>query len=374
MPTTTLRIASQSNGFIPESTGEVIAYIRRPEMFPLNRYVQYVPAPQPVGVYSLLGRDEMIRIVSDGEFDFADGDEAPQGVYNQVPFFTQEFACKRRAYPWRLGHIAIETADRGRLWKPKIAHMQMALSKAMTNRSNRVISLITGNNYGTSHTATAKVLNGSTATGTWSVASSDPASTEYLNIWKSLMAAAKTIHLDTNGVVQPTDLRVLVGPDDAIAVSQAPELVDYVKQQPSAVQLVEGGWDPQYTKWGLPRSYKGFEFVVEDSPIVDVRPNVAGLTNVADPLHPVEAAVTTGAAGRHYMWPKGTAIMCSRIGALDGEYGAPSFSTLQVFHYGGLLEVKAFDDPQNERIKGRVQEFYVEKIVSNVSGFRITSI
>ena len=176
------------------------------------------------------------------------------------------------------------------------------------------------------------------------------------------------------GVVQPTDLRVIVGPDDAILISQAPELVDYVKQQPSAVQLVEGGWDPQYTKWGLPRSYKGFEFVVEDSPIVDVNPNVATLTNVADPLHPPEATVTTGAPGRHYMWPKGTAIMCSRVGALEGEYGAPSFSTIQVFHYGGLLEVKAFDDPQNERVKGRVQEYYIEKIVSNVSGYRITVI
>jgi hypothetical protein len=370
MATTTLRIASATNGFVPEATGEVIAYIRRPEMFPLNRYVQYVPSPQPVGLYSVLGRDEMIRITSDGEYAFEDGDEAPQGLYNQIPYFVQEFACKRRGYPWRLGHIAIETADRGKLWKPKIAHMQMALSKAMTNRSNRVVSLLTTTaNWGT-HTGTATALNG--GFGPWSTGSSDPTSANYLAIWKTLTEVARRIHLDTNGVVQPTDLRVIVGPNDAIKISQAPELVDYVKQQPSAVQLVEGGWDPQYTKWGLPRSYKGFEFVVEDSPIVDVGPSEPTLINTADPLHPPEASLAT--PGRHYMWPTGTAIFCSRVGALDGEYGAPSFSTLQLFHYGGLLEVKAFDDPQNERIKGRVQEFYIEKIVSNLSGFAVTLI
>lgn len=374
MPTQVLRFPSATDGFIPEATGQVISYSKKPELFPHLRYVQFVPAPQPIGVYSVLGRDEFVRIVADAEKVWEDGDEAPQGQGNQLSFFTQEFACQRRAEAWRLGYIAMETADRGKLFRPKLAHMQAAVNKILTNRSNRIVTLITGANWGT-HSATAVALNGGT-TGFWDKGSSDPTSGEYLNIWKSLMEAARRIHLDTNGVVSPNDLRVIIGPDDAIALSQAPEVVDYVKQQITAVQLVEDGWamgaNRNENRWNLPTRYKGFELIVDDTVIVDVGVSEPTLVNSANPLHAPEAAVAS--PGRHYVWPKGTAVLCSRIGGLNGEYGAPSFSTIQVFHYGGLLEVKAFDDPQNERIKGRVQEYFVEKIVSNLSGFRITSI
>src|SRR5882724_5692584 len=128
MSTATLRFLSGTNGFMPEVTGEVVAYVRKEKEFPLNRYAQYVPVDEPVGLYHMLGRDEFVRIVSDEEHAWEDGDESPQGQYNQVPYIMQEFRCFRRAYPWRLGYMAIGNTKG---WKPKAIHMDMAISKAM---------------------------------------------------------------------------------------------------------------------------------------------------------------------------------------------------------------------------------------------------
>jgi hypothetical protein len=108
----TLRFASASNTFVPEATGQVIAYVRDPKEFKINEYVQYVPAPKNVGLYASFGRDAFVRIVSDAEFAWQDGDERPRGLYNQVPFSWTEFRTFRRAYPWTLGDQAIEMSSR----------------------------------------------------------------------------------------------------------------------------------------------------------------------------------------------------------------------------------------------------------------------
>jgi len=63
----------------------------------------------------------------------------------------------------------------------------------------------------------------------------------------------------------------------------------------------------------------------------------------------------------------------ARPGSLDGEYGGPSFSTVQIYHYGGLLEVEAFDDPKNRRVEGHCSEDLTVKVASSVSGFLVTN-
>ncbi len=360
----TLRFISGSNGFIPEATGQVIAYIRKPEEFALNRYVQYVPTPKVVGVYAMLGRDEVVRVVSDEEFAWEDGDERPKGIYHQVPFTWQEFRTFRRDYPWTLGYQAI---DQTTGWKPKLVHAAAAISVAMTNRTRRVVVLVeTASNWGV-NTAAANTLNG--GAGPWDKGSDDPSSPAYLAIYSSLIEAAQRIHLATNGKVKPKDLRCVVSPGAAKRMSKAPEMVNYCRESPAARDLVEKGFDPQYDLWGLPKYYKGFEMVVEDTPYVNIRPNTAGFAT-SGTLHPTEA----GSANRLYAKSDTSAAILCRPGSIDGEYGAPSFSTIQVYHHKGLLEVKAFDDPKNERVEGHVEENIKEVLASNVSGFLITGI
>jgi hypothetical protein len=66
--------------------------------------------------------------------------------------------------------------------------------------------------------------------------------------------------------------------------------------------------------------------------------------------------------------------MLTRPGGIDGEYGAPAFETVQLYHYGGLLEVKMFDDARNERVDGHVQENIAQVIAAQYSGMLVTGV
>ena len=44
-------------------------------------------------------------------------------------------------------------------------------------------------------------------------------------------------------------------------------------------------------------------------------------------------------------------MLISRKDGIDGEHGAPPFSTCTFFHHDGLAKVKVFDDSKNERVE-----------------------
>ena len=90
-----LRFVSGSNGFIPEATGQCIAFIRKETAFALANYVQYVPTPKVVGVYCKIGRDEIVRVPDDASLAWEDGDDAPDGEGHKVPFDTVSFRTFR---------------------------------------------------------------------------------------------------------------------------------------------------------------------------------------------------------------------------------------------------------------------------------------
>jgi len=357
--------ASAQDGFVPESTGQVIGYIRNESEFPLNRYVQYVPSPKTIGLYVVLGRDEMARVVSDNLFAFFDGDERPRGDAHKVPFKTVEYATFRRDYPWTLGNMAIEQAN---LWKPKLVHMASAVSKAMTNRTNRVASLLqTSANWPSIMVATSNTLNG--GAGGWATASDDPASPNYNAIYGSLIQAARNIYLQTNGKVLPKDLRCVLNPDAAIKAGKSAEMTNYMRENSDSFKVLKEGLDPNINAlWGLPSHYKGIEFVVENTPIVTEFNTYtgAGASNAG--------TLVEASTNRNFAFSGASAVLVARPGSIDGEYGAPSFSTCQIYHYGGLLEVKVFQDARNERVDGHCEENFKEVLAAQYAGFLITGI
>jgi hypothetical protein len=305
-------------------------------------------------VYTKIERDEFVRVVDEASFAYEDGDEAPQGEHHKARFETVEFRTFRRAYPWRLGYLAIDQAT---LWKPKIVHMQAAVSKAMTNRTNRVVTLLETASNWSGNTATANTLNA--GAGKWDTASDDPSDSHFEAIYKSLIESARRIHLATNGKVKPKDMRVVVSPDLAIKISQAPEIINYVRETPQAVQIIKDGLSGgQDDLWGMPERYRGFKFVVEDAMYVSTSPKASGTEAVSG-------------SDRVYCKASTSAVIVSRPGGLDGEYGSQSFSTVQLYHYEGLLKVRAFDDPENDRVKGRVEENIKEVLAAPVSGYLI---
>jgi hypothetical protein len=371
-----LRFLSGFNGYVPRATGVVVAFIKDPDKFPINRYIQYIPTPQDIFLWTQLGRDAPNRIVTDAEFAFEDGNERPTGIYNQMPYVLQEGRCFRRSYGWVLGHKAIQQTSSAGTWEPEPVHMKMALSQCMVNRTNKLYTLVSNPNNWGGNTATADTLNG--GAGSWVDASSDDTSPNYLAIFKTLQAVYRNIDLATNAVVTADMLNVVIGPDLAIIVSETSELNNYVRETSAgnmnAVRIQLEGWDsPQMAMYGIPKSYRGYQLVVDNTPIVNQRPNTTNqtVTTGTNDQAPESAEVTPPTVGRQFIYQPNLAVVMSREGALDGSYGTVAYSTIQLYHYEGLAQVEAFNDQKNRRLEGFVTEDYGIVMASNVSGYLI---
>jgi hypothetical protein len=330
----------------------MISYIRNPKEFKLNKYVQYIETPVTVGLYARIDKDQPARVVSDADFVWADGADRPTGDWNQLRFEWVEFSVKRRDYPFRVGNIALAQAKNS--WKPLEQHAGMAAMQAMINRTSRVISMLeTSANWSGN---TDAVTNLNSGAGKWDSASDDPSSPQYNAIKRALLKAAERVNLATNSVVQPDDLVLLISPGLAQAIANTAEVHNYLKYGPfSKAQLEDTSNNNQ--RWGLPPSLYGFEVVVEDSSKVTSRPAADG---------------TAATTGRTYIKGDTSAVMMSRKGGVNGIYGAPNFSTVQLYWHKWEMSVFTFDDPKNERTDGHVTDMFAEVLAAPETGYLIT--
>lgn len=351
----TPRFVSAYNGFVPQATGQTIGYIRQPTEFALNRYVQYLETPATVGLYAKIHPDNAVAVVDDSDYVWADGDDRPSGDWDLNRWEWKEFSVTRRSYNFRVGHMAIAQAKD--TWKPVEVETQTKSSKAMVNRTNRIMTLLqTASNWG-ANTDSATSLNG--GAGKWDTASSEPGVT-YNAIYKSLQEAARQINLATNGVVRPRDLVLVISPGLAKAMANAPEIHNYLKFGPFSRKQLEGK-DNYNMEWGLPPSLYGFELVCEDCIRVSSRPKADATT-----------ALTDGT--RTYVKADDSAILLSRKGGINGSYGFPSFSTVQLYWYEYEMKVEIFDDPENARLKGSITDAFAEVLAAPEAGYLITSV
>ncbi len=348
------------SGHLPVLTGQVVSYARKPSKWPLNEYIQYVPTKKKNAAFVQLGVDAFVRAVTDEEDAWEDGDDRTQmGEYNKIPYKMIPFRTMRRNTAWQLGEEAIEETD---AFKLKPAHVDMATSVRMTKRTQKVITFLqTSSNWPTSQVATANTLNG--GKGKWNLGSADPNSATYLAIQATLTEVADRINLATNGVVMPTDLVFILSPQAARKIAMAPEIVEFCRNTNYSREYMEKGLDPGYMLYGMPKFYKGFKFIVENSPIVTERETTSA------------GAITEATTNRTRIKNDTTCICVSRPGGLDGEYGSlGNFSTVQIYHHKELLQVEAYTDAENRRIRGHVCDDIYVALASAISGFLITSI
>ena len=355
-----MRYPGQS-GVLPEASGQIIEYIRNPKKFKINKYAQYIETKTTNGVYAEVDSDQPVRIISEADFAWADGDHRPTGNANQMAFQWVPFRTQRSSYPWTLGDMTIDVqkAQSDIDWVQQLGGMVQ--SQCMTVRTNKMITAMqTAANWG-DNTAAANTLNG--GYGSWAQASSDPASPNYLAIKRTLDTVANIIDLKTNGVVQRSDLRLIVSPNLARIMSETSEVWDYLKygvHSKSAQQGTDRDLDEDF---GLPDKLYGFEPVVENAPII------LGLP----PAVPWAAAsITTGQ--RSYIKNDTTAIIATRIGGIEGAYGAPSFSTLQIYFHGAPMEVEVFPDKKHRLTEGFCTENIFAVVAATASGFLITGV
>lgn len=350
------------SGYVPAATGQLISFIRDPKNYLINDYAQLVPTKKTVGVYHRLGVDQPVRVFNDEEQIWADGKKRPAHHENQLKYDTIEFQTVRRDYGFTIGWKTIEQADVNIL----TSHAAMAQNQLMTARTNRAITLLeTVSNWG-SNTDTANNLNG--GAGTWDQASADPSHPNWLAIKKTLDAVAKNVKLLTNGMVDANGkkglLKLLISPGLAQKMSQSGEIHAYLKESPYALDQIRGRKESQNAIWGLPDQLYGWDILIEDAPIVKQRQNSSEAIGS-------EAGITGGNPKRVFVKSDSNAVVLTRVGGLDGQYGAPSYSTLQLYYFGKELDIETFDEPKHRLTEGHCSEDVKEVLAAPASGYLI---
>lgn len=357
----TFRMPSPTN-YHPVATNWVINFSRKKEDFALPRYCQLVEAPAPAFFYHEVERDQMIRIGHPGEKAWADGAKRPFRSDNQLAFREQREVCVRYDYSTSVGNITLEMHQKN--WQIKQQYLAMLTSQAMTHRTYNVWQgLGTGGWLGLDttsmwpSTSVADVNTTNQGAGQWDMASATPGDASYHAIRKSLLWCATQIFLNTNGRVKWDDLRLVIHPDTARAMSNTAEIREYYKYGGSTTAEAQDvkNYNEQY---GLPKKLYGIEVVVEDSMM---------LTDKAT------AGPTSASTNRQFIKDKTKATILSRQGALDGV-GGPSFSTFQLWWYGEQMTVEEFSDPIDRLTRMHITDYYTPVAPALVSGFQITGV
>lgn len=347
----TYRFVSPTNAILPEATGILVGFVRDPKRFKLNEYCQLVNSPGTTGIYHELDRDRPIRVVTDAEFAWEDGDDSPTGNTNKGNFQVQEFRCYRRAIPFVVGEEAAEAFQKQGAFDPIAFESQSCASQAMVQRTKRVMADLDAVGSWTGYTASATSLGG----GKWDAGTS---ANPYLK--KGILEACRKINFATNGVVQMQDLVLILNPIDAIKISASQEMHDYIKSSPDAEKMITGELRPNQNQlWGLPSRIHGLKVVVEDAVYVSTRNNADGT-----------------AGTRAYLKAEDSAIIVSRAGGVDAPYGAKSFSTEQLFYhkYEMAVEMRSGSDNWHKRHEGRVLDYYATKLVALPTGYFVSDI
>lgn len=359
-----VRAMGPFNGILPEPTGMAVGFVRDPKTFPHVLYTQFVPAPEVLFRWFAFDPDEPTRVTDLDDNIWAYGDYRPTGKGEMVRGEWLAGRIKRWDFAYTLDDQTQRSWSKQGLNPKNFLDLTM-LSKASVHRSARIVSALQAASWG-NNTASVATLAGSGAF--WDKSSGtelNPSGVPNPNfqiIKKTLDRIMRRIDLATGGAVAGRENFFVLPPLVAIAVAECGEIVNAVKQSVYANTLLnpEVGW--RNKKWNLPDEYGGFTWVVEDTIRTTVRRMADGTV----------ASISGGE--KDYILNTDTAYCVSRVGGLDGGYGMPSFSTMQLYHLNGEVTIQAFSEPKHELVEGHVVMEDCPIVASTLSGFALTDI
>jgi hypothetical protein len=336
-------VGGGQSAYIPSTndlaTGALqVEFTRSVNSFPLTRYAQLVPVTKMNGYYLRQDVLDNNRVTDQNEFAWPLGNDRPAGKQNAFEFL--EYACRRFAFPF---YIPQETANQA-AWDVVAQHARSKAQLAMTRRTiEAATALSTSGNWGGNYAATAAAFG----TGAWTNSTVADGF-----IQKTIQNVLQAIAYSSGGAVTARDVIMVISPEVAKAVSQSPEVKEYVKFAAQGVPFLQGS--DTFARWGIPQTLFGLgDVVIDDS---------------------VKTTSKKGAASAASSWILGSgAYFVSRPNGLVGVEGGSSFATLQIFAYEDMT-VEQFNDPQNRRLEGRVTDNSVSKIVAPVAGYCIASV
>ena len=347
-----------NNGYIPSAEASnklVVDFVRKPDSFPLNSYVKYIPVNKMVFNYAKFEVEDRMRITDAtyrAHYKWQDGADAPTGDSFGEKFSFPLVSCTRYAEAQRLGWLFAEKAAFSAV---EAASAQLA-QFMMTLRTQRVATkLQTTANWPTANTSAVSSISG--VTGKW-----DLSTTARSDIKRSLDYGTRIITLATGGVIKDSDLLLVLSKRAAEAISQSQEIRDYIKGGPDAKPWIIGKDSPEWRNraHGLPDMLYGKEIVIEDT---------------------VKATSARGATrALDYVYDYTKPVIVARPGSLIGASAQSSdFSTVTVFGYTGSkdgesdglqdMAVETLEDNVNRRTTVRVVDNTAEDLTAGLSGF-----
>jgi len=334
------------NTFIPsfEASGRLqIEFSRNPESFALNRYVGIKSVTKGEGRYLQITAEEASRVVDEADYTWNDGQDAPSGKDGTESHIFNSYRTERFAYAFRLGDKSVEQAD----WDILASHARISAQKAMTARTKMALAVLEAIASWGANTDTSTNLGG----GRWD---SSSATNQY--ILKSFNAVKEAIHIATQGAVPPEALRCVINPTAAHKLRESIEIIDYIKQNPTALGTLRG--DEFFERWGVPPLLYGVRMVVEDAVLGTTRKKItAGTKTYAmDSDKAFFTAVTEG-------------LENSR----EPAEGAPTFNTMTLFVLEDMT-VESKRDDDNRRTNARVVDDFEAVLTAPPSGYLVQDI
>jgi hypothetical protein len=332
----TMTYPGGNNTFIPsfESSGKLVTdFSRNISTFNINKWAALIKVSKRVGYFQKREIDESVRTSANGaEWLWADGMAAGDN-YIEQGFEWAPYACRRYQFPFSLGDQAVSQAE----WSIVASYAATAASIAMTLRTKLALAKLVDPTLMT-QTNTATALGGAK----WDVGTVAAPAIKY-----GLMAAVSAIHKATNGVVQPSNLALLINPNTAVKMAKSAEVHGYMSGSPFSLPLMTNN----LVQWGLPDSLYGIKIIVEDAVRVTSQKKQARTDE--------------------YCLPDQTAVLVARPGEIIQVDG--TFATLGLFS-AEELSVETRYEPDNRRTLGRVVEDFDVQVVSPISGYLITAV
>lgn len=347
-----------TNVFIPGYDGSararlIVAYGLNTKDFPFNNYTTIQTMTKPIGFYRKVLASDFVRVpYKDGRQGFwADGQ--PSGALTQRkqgPRSTNiQYEMLRTIEE---GNVGWQTQENSEFDELKLLQNMLA-SIAMTKRAIMIQQqALNAANYDASHVAQAANVGG----GFWSMGTIGQPF-----IKQSLDNIRDVILKDSIGRVKINDLRLVLTPTLASAMSRSGEIRAYMAQQANAIRVIKGEDPDAKEDWSLPNPLYGFEICIESSVVVSTLPT--------------DNATTADDGVKSYVMDTNKALVVARPGSLVSEVGGENFSTIHMLVKKGH-DFKVFTEDMGEREQytyTRVEDYFTVVVPAPETGFIVTN-
>ncbi len=344
--------SSANNVYIPTFSAEasgalIVSYARDPKRFAVNRYTQVTKVDRQQGKYIRLNPFDQSRLLTQDGSDAVWADGADRPINSDVQFEYPLYSTTRKSLGFYVGDLAATQSA----WDVVAAKAAVVASRMMTLQTavalNAAVTGLNANTNGTT-SATATSLGG----GKWDVgyiASGAADANTYLRT--GVQNTLAKITLNSNAVVDASDICIVMNPNTARAIAASNEIVWQASHSPYAVETLKN--DKNFQTWGLPSMLFGVgEVIVEPTVYTTTNPN------------------SSGTGTQSFVLPDGDILFLARPGALEGQMG--SFSTVHGY-FKEEMSVETWNDPINRREIGSVTSDFTYVVAAPQTGYLVTS-